>query len=141
MKKYTLLPLLLALSLLTGCGSLLERSYTAVTPTPSFPTSQKRRHPPGGDLPGPGQRPAVPGGAGEETGTVRLYQYGSVTGTAASDVDQACLEVTQEDPLGAYAVDYIKYDVKQTPSYYQVEVKLAYAVDPRGAQPGDLRHR
>ena len=61
---------------------------------------------------------------------MRLYQYGSVTGTAASDVDQACLEVTQEDPLGAYAVDYIKYDVKQTPSYYQVEVKLAYAVDP-----------
>lgn len=41
-----------------------------------------------------------------------------------------CLEVTQEDPLGAYAVDYIKYDVKQTPSYYQVEIKLAYAVDP-----------
>lgn len=46
------------------------------------------------------------------------------------EMDQACLEVTQEDPLGAYAVDYIKYDVKQTPSYYQVEVKLAYAVDP-----------
>ena len=63
---------------------------------------------------------------GEEQGTIRLYQYLSVTGSAASDVDQACLEVTQEDPMGAYAVDYIKHDVGQTASYYQVDVKLAY---------------
>ena len=41
MKKYTLLPLLLALSLLTGCGSLLERSYTAVTPHTQFSDESK----------------------------------------------------------------------------------------------------
>lgn len=131
MKKYTLLPLLLALSLLTGCGSLLERSYTAVTPHTQFSDESKND----AILRAETYQGLVSAllylvEQGEETGTVRLYQYGSVTGTAASDVDQACLEVTQEDPLGAYAVDYIKYDVKQTPSYYQVEVKLAYAVDP-----------
>ena len=131
MKKYTLLPLLLALSLLTGCGSLLERSYTAVTPHTQFSDESKND----AILRAETYQGLVSAllylvEQGEETGTVRLYQYGSVTGTAASDVDQACLEVTQEDPLGAYAVDYIKYDVKQTPSYYQVEVKLDYAVDP-----------
>ena len=52
-------------------------------------------------------------------------------GSAASDVDQACLEVTQEDPLGAYAVDYIKYDVGQTAAYYEVTVKLAYTKTPQ----------
>lgn len=41
------------------------------------------------------------------------------------------MEVTQEDPLGAYAVDYIKYDVEQTVSYYQINVKLAYNIDPK----------
>ena len=46
-------------------------------------------------------------------------------------MDQACLEVTQEDPLGAYAVDYIKYNVEQTVSYYQIDVKLAYNIDPK----------
>lgn len=131
MKKYTLLPLLLALSLLTGCGSLLERSYTAVTPHTQFSDESKND----AILRAETYQGLVSAllylvEQGEETGTVRLYQYGSVTGTAASDVDRACLEVTQEDPLGAYAVDYIKYDVTQTSSYYQVEVKLAYTVDP-----------
>ena len=65
-------------------------------------------------------------GKGEEDGVIRLYQYVSVTGSAASDVDAACLEVSKEDPLGAYALDYIKYDVSQSASYYQVAVTLAY---------------
>ena len=103
MKKYTLLPLLLALSLLTGCGSLLERSYTAVTPHTQFSDESKND----AILRAETYQGLVSAllylvEQGEETGTVRLYQYGSVTGT----------------------------DVKQTPSYYQVEVKLAYAVDP-----------
>ena len=67
---------------------------------------------------------------GEETGVIRLYQYSSVTGSAASDVDQACQEATREDPLGAYAVDYIRYDVQQTASYYEVDVSLTYRVAP-----------
>ncbi len=67
---------------------------------------------------------------GEETGVIRLYQYSGVTGSAASDVDQACQEATREDPPGAYAVDYIRYDVQQTASYYEVDVSLTYRVAP-----------
>ena len=65
-------------------------------------------------------------GQGKEEGVIRLYQYTSLTGSAASDVDAACLEVTQEDPLGAYASDYIRYDVEQSVAYYEVRVSLAY---------------
>lgn len=77
MKKYTLLPLLLALSLLTGCGSLLERSYTAVTPHTQFSDESKND----AILRAETYQGLVSAllylvEQGEETGTVRLYQYG-----------------------------------------------------------------
>ena len=123
------------LSFLTGCRLLLERSYTAVTPTPSFPTSQKRRHPPGGDLPGPGQRPAVPGGGGG--GGPCVSTSTAASGTAASDVDQACLEVPG-GPLGSlrgglYQVR-CEADALLLPGGGQTGLRSG----PRGAQPGDL---
>ena len=119
-QKTRLLALLLSLGLvlgLAGCGSMLERSYASVIRAETYQgLVSALLH-------------LVEQGA--EKGELRLYQYSSVTGAAASDVDQACLEVTQEDPLGAYAVDYIKYNVEQTVSYYQINVKLAYNIDPK----------
>lgn len=112
---------------LSGCGSLLERSYADSAPHVQFSDESESE----AILRAETYQGLVSAllylvGQGEEAGVIRLYQYGSITGTAASDVDRACLEVTQEDPLGAYAVDYIKYDVDQTPAYYQVDVKVAY---------------
>lgn len=116
--------------LLSGC-SMLERSYVASTPHVQF--SDEDNDP--SILRAETYQGLVSAllhlvGQGKETGVIRLYQFVSITGSAASDVDRACLEVTQEDPLGAYAVDYIKYDVAQTPSYYEVNVKLAYTKTP-----------
>ena len=126
-----LAPLLLGALLLTGCAPMLERSYADSSPHVQFSDESENES----ILRAETYQGLVSAllylvGKGEEVGVVRLYQYGSVTGTAASDVDRACLEVTQEDPLGAYAVDYIKYDVEQTPAYYQVNVKLAYTRTP-----------
>lgn len=123
--------LLLSGLLLTGCASMLERGYFSETPHVQFSDEAENES----ILRAETYQGLVSAllylvGQGAEGGTVRLYQYGSVTGTAASDVDRACLEVTQEDPLGAYAVDYIKYDVEQTAAYYQVSVKLAYTRTP-----------
>ena len=46
------------------------------------------------------------------------------------DVEQslsnACLEVVQEDPLGAYSVDFIRYDVTPIVSYYEAAVEITY---------------
>lgn len=128
-KRLLLAALLAALTLTCGCGSLLERSYASVEPHEQFSDE------PASDaiLRAETYQGLVSAllhlvEQGAESGMIRLYQYSSVTGSAASDVDQACLEVTQEDPLGAYAVDYIKYDVASTAAYHQVEVKLAYTV-------------
>ena len=97
------LGLALALSLalpLTGCGSMLERSYASVTPHTSFMTSPPSPPPWGRRTTRPGERLLHLVEEGEETGVIRLYQYSSVTGSAASDVDQACQEATREDPWG-----------------------------------------
>lgn len=131
MKRTVLCALLLGCLLLSGCGSMLERSYTSVTPHESF--SDEEENP--SILRAETYQGLVSAllhlvGQAEQEGIIRLYQYISVTGSAASDVDQACLEVTQEDPLGAWAVDYIKYDVGQTTAYYEVSVKLAYTKTP-----------
>ena len=122
---------LLAGLTLAGCAPMLERSYADVSPHVQFSDESENES----ILRAETYQGLVSAllylvGKGEEAGVVRLYQYGSVTGSAASDVDRACLEVTQEDPMGSYAVDYIKYDVEQTPSYYQVDVKLAYTRTP-----------
>ena len=128
--RLRLLLLLCTMALsLTGCGSLLERSYASVTPPTQFQDEEENA----AILRAETYQGLVSAllhlvEQGAESGIVRLYQYSSVTGSATGDVDQACLEVTQEDPLGAYAVDYIKYDVQPTAAYYQVEVKLAYTI-------------
>ena len=128
--RLRLLLLLCTMALsLTGCGSLLERSYASVTPHTQFQDEEENA----AILRAETYQGLVSAllhlvEQGAESGIVRLYQYSSVTGSATGDVNQACLEVTQEDPLGAYAVDYIKYDVQPTAAYYQVEVKLAYTI-------------
>ena len=131
MKKRMIALTLLCAFLLSGC-SMLERSYVASAP--HVPFSDEDNDP--SILRAETYQGLVSAllhlvGQGKETGVIRLYQFASITGSAASDVDRACLEVTQEDPLGAYAVDYIKYDVTQTSSYYQVNVKVAYTRTPQ----------
>ena len=122
---------LLAGLILAGCTPMLERSYADVSPHVQFSDESENES----ILRAETYQGLVSAllylvGQGEEAGVIRLYQYAGITGAAASDVDRACLEVTQQDPLGAYAVDYIKYDVEQTAAYYQVDVKLAYTRTP-----------
>lgn len=131
MKQTAVTLLLLGCLLLSGCDSLLERGYGSETPHIQF--SDEDTNP--SILRAETYQGLVSAllhlvGQNEEEGVIRLYQYVSFTGSAASDVDRACLEVTQEDPLGSYAVDYIKYDVAQTVSYYEVTIKLAYTRTP-----------
>ena len=123
--------LILCALLLVGCTPMLERSYADQSPHIQFSDEAENAE----ILRAETYQGLVSAllflvGQGEQAGTIRLYQYSSVSGAAASDVDRACLEVTQEDPLGAYAVDYIKYDVSQTPAYYEISVKLAYRKSP-----------
>lgn len=131
MRTTVLSVLLLGCLLLSGCHTLMERSYHTVTPHIQF--SDEDTNP--SILRAETYQGLVSAllhlvGQCKESGVIRLYQYASLTGSASSDVDRACLEVTQEDPLGAYAVDYIKYNVTQTAAYYEVTVSLTYTKTP-----------
>lgn len=60
---------------------------------------------------------------GEETGTVRLYQY---TGDVESDLEAACQEVLEEDPLGAYALSGLEHDYSRIVSYYECNFTFVF---------------
>lgn len=117
--------LLLALALpLSGCGSMLERSHASVSP---HEVSLAAEEDPS-TLEAENYQELVSAVLYLVTqhvpfGMVRLYNY---TGDVEADLTAACLEVVQRDPLGAFAVDYIKHEVSRIVSYYEVTFSIAY---------------
>lgn len=127
--KKRLLAVIVSLSLLlTGCASLLEREYVDITTHNTTITAE-------------GDPSVLRAESYQElvnalmffitqqakTGTVRLY---SDAESVESDLEAACLEVVQEDPLGAYSVDYIKYSVKSIVTYSEADVQITYRRTP-----------
>lgn len=122
--KKLLLSLLAAAVLLTGCSSLLKRDYTSVTPHNAAPATE-------GDpstLRADSYQELVNAliyfiSGGMEEGTVRLY---TDTENVEPFLSDACLEVVQEDPLGAYCVEFIKYTVDPVVTYFQADIQITY---------------
>lgn len=123
--KTRLLALLAAAALLlTGCSALLERDYTSVTPHNAAPATE-------GDpsiLRADSYQELVNAliyfvNGGMESGTVRLYTDAENVESFLSD---ACLEVVQEDPLGAYCVEFIKYTVDPVVAYSEARLDITY---------------
>ncbi len=123
--KRRLLGLITALLLLlTGCSALLEREYSHVTSHNTAPTVE-------GDsstLRADSYQELVNAlvylvSTGAEEGTIRLYADTENVETFLSD---ACLEVVQEDPLGAYCVEFITYRVDPVVTYSQADVHITY---------------
>ena len=115
--------LLAAALLLTGCSAMLERSYVSVEQHNENPVSDG-----GSALRVESYQDLVSAvlyyvSRGQETGTIRFYNYDR---DPDSDLDSACLEVAQEDPLGAYAVDYIQYELEHIVSYYEATISITY---------------
>lgn len=123
--KRRALALLLALALpLSGCAALLDHDYVDVQLHADQPSTEEDpsilRAEYYGDL--------VDGilylvKQGMSHGVIRLSNY---KGDAEADVEAACLEVVQEDPLGAYAVDYIKPECAYIVSYYEANITIGY---------------
>ncbi len=124
MKKRALALAIVGGLVLTGCEAMLERSYgsTAVhvdKPTTAEDTSVLRVE---------NYRELLSAvlylvSQGEEEGTIQFHNY---AGEVETDLTAACLEVAAEDPLGAYAVDYIKHEVNRVVSYDQAVVSIHY---------------
>lgn len=123
MKKSPILLLTLSL-LLTGCSALLEREYSSVTPHSAVPATEEDPS----ILRADSYQELVNAliylvSSGMEEGVVRLYTDGEDVVTFLSD---ACLEVVQEDPLGAYCVDFIKYTIDPVVTYSEARVEITY---------------
>lgn len=124
MKKTMIALFLAGTMLLTGCAGLLEREYVSVTPHNAAPVTD-------GDpsiLKADNYQELVNAllyfiTLGMQQGTVRLYTDWD---NVEQQLEKACLEVVQEDPLGAYSVEFIKYAVNPLVPYTEAKVQITY---------------
>ena len=131
MKNLTkLLALVLCFALVAGCGSLLEGDYTsvqkhvvAVEPEREAPVVIEAD-----------EYEEITGAlltmiaAGRPSGVIRVL--GSYAGDVEEDVNRACMEVSVDTPLGAWAVYYIACTVNRIISYYDAEISITYKKTP-----------
>ena len=124
--KLRILAVLCAVLLLTGCASLLERTYTSVEPHSSkFWESEAA-----GTLRAENYQDIVNDlllriGEHTETASLRLYNYSDDL-TVAETLEQAAAEVQQETPMGAYAVEYITSASQPQRGYYEISLQIGY---------------
>ncbi len=123
-KRCLLIPALCCALLLSGCSSLLDRPYVMVEPHV--------------------EQPVVAGDSsiiqvstyselvnavlflvsqGTEEGMIQLTDY---RGEVEDDLNRACLEVATDDPLGAYAVDFIKNSYTRVLTTYEAVISITY---------------
>ena len=108
----------------TGCSSMLNRDYSSVTVHSATPTAEVDAN----TMRVQNYQELVNAliyliNQGEESGSIR---YSGEEADFKKLMDEACLEVKQEDPLGAYAVDYIKYSVISIVGSYEADVQITY---------------
>ena len=117
--------ILLALSLLSGCSAMLSRSYSSITPHNATPTALDDAN----TLRVDSYQELVNAliyliDKGAETGIIRFDR--TTESEAKSMLSDACLEVVKEDPLGAYAVEFIKYSLTPIVANYEADVQITY---------------
>jgi len=124
--KLRWIPFLLSVCLLTGCASLLERSYSTSEPHSSkFWESEAA-----GTLRAENYQDVVNDlllliSQHTETATLRLYNF-SDDMTVADTLERATTEILQETPMGAYAVEYITSSSQAQRGYYEIAIQLKY---------------
>ena len=118
--------LVMALCLLAGCTPLLEREYSTVEPHSSkFWESEAA-----GTLRAENYQDIVNDlliliGQHTETATLRLYNVENKL-QVADMLERATVEVQQETPMGAYAVEYITSSSQSQRGYYEIELQVSY---------------
>lgn len=126
MKLNRLTAMLLCLCLLTGCASLLEREYTTAEPHSSkFWESEAA-----GTLRAENYQDIVNDlliliGQHKESALLRIYGFQDDI-SVVDALERAALEIQQETPLGAYAVEYITSSGQSQRGYYETTVQIGY---------------
>lgn len=118
--------ILLALFLLTGCASLLEREYSTTEPHSSkFWESEAA-----GTLRAENYQDIVNDlllliGQHTDAATIRLYNFEDDV-SVADTLERAAVEIQEQTPLGAYAVAYITTSSQSQRGYYEIAVQIGY---------------
>ena len=117
-----------ALLLGTGCSAMLEREYVRIVPH----SATQRVEGESSDLRAENYQELVNAllyfvVTGEENGAIRLYNYPKEE--AELDLPEACYEVTREDPLGAYSVEDIQYQLSTIVAYDEANIQITYRRD------------
>ena len=60
---------------------------------------------------------------GQTEGVIRVSNY---DGDVTADLPEAAYEVCKQDPLGAYAVDYMTHSCTQIVSYYEIRISITF---------------
>lgn len=123
MKKRIFVLVLCCLLLCSGCASMLERNYSSSAAHVDYSGTEDSSI-----LRAESYQALVNSllyFVGEHVGggIIRLYNY---TGNVEADLARACAEVTEEDPLGSFAVRSINYESTRILTYYEVKFRILY---------------
>lgn len=122
MKKQIAL-LLSGLLLLSGCSSMLERSYSSSASHMEYAVTEDSSSLRAETYQGLVSSIMYFVNEHSSQGSIRLYNY---TGDVESDLANACDEVRQADPLGAFAVRTLTYEYTRILTYYEVDIRISY---------------
>lgn len=118
--------LIILLLLMTACAPMLENEYNSITPLVESTPEPERES---------GEEQVASNydelkkeilwlvQSGSEEGSIRLRNY---NGNVASDVNKVCRDVSRNEPIGNYALDYIFPEVTQLVAEYDVSFTLTY---------------
>lgn len=127
MKKW-IPALALSLALALGGCSLSGQAYTVVEPHAEHPVLGENES----TIKASTYSELVNGvlffvSQGVEEGVIQITDY---NGDVEDDLNRACLEVAKDDPLGAYAVDFIKNDYTTIITTYEATINISYRRSP-----------
>jgi len=126
MKKVkALLCCFLAFLTLSGCASMLEGEYTSVRQPDTALSDEENPFP---VIHAETYEEILDAlmtmiRTGEEFGVIRITTY---EGDVVTAVNDACMEITNNTPLGSYAVYYLTGTVNRIISYYDAEINITY---------------
>jgi len=115
---------MLALCLvLSGCTSMLERDYVSATRHVEYHAEDEASVVQAESYQGLVSAILYFVTSHDETGVVHLSNY---TGDVATDLEEACTEILEEDSIGAYALEDIEHEFSRIVSYYEIKLTFTY---------------
>jgi len=109
--------------LLSGCSSMLERSYSSTVTHVDYAVMEDDAVLRAESYQGLVNSILYYVKEHSPVGSIRLYQD---AGDVEADLERACQEVMEQDPLAAYTVRELTYRHTRVLTYYEVDVNIAY---------------